>query len=122
MKLWESEVYKLARATSKEAWDVYKRFDWQIKKIMGDQWIRSVDSISANIAEGWGRFHFLDKNKFNYNARGSLFESLDWTEKLYERDEIKKEEFDLLMDRLKLCLKKLNSYIATTKSQVNKNN
>lgn len=121
MKLWELEVYKISREISKESWIIHKRLGWQIKKIIGDQWIRSVDSVSANIAEGWGRFHFLDKNKFNYNARGSLYESLDWTDKLFERGEITKEEFDFLMSKLRFCLKKLNSYINSTKSQVNKN-
>jgi len=43
---------------------------------MGDQFIRSIDSITANIAEGFGRFHFLDRRKFYYNARGSLLEAI----------------------------------------------
>lgn len=39
-----------------------------------DQLDRAVASISANIAEGFGRFHFRDSTKFLYNARGSLME------------------------------------------------
>ena len=35
---------------------------------------RSVLSVPANIAEGFGRYHYLDKAKFYLNARGSLFE------------------------------------------------
>ena len=35
---------------------------------------RAVLSIPANIAEGFGRYHYLDKAKFYLNARGSLFE------------------------------------------------
>ncbi len=31
-------------------------------------------SVPANIAEGFGRFHFMDKAKFYLNARGSLYE------------------------------------------------
>lgn len=58
------EVYKLARQLSKEAWKIYKKLDWQIRKIIGDQFIRATDSIGANIAEGYGRYHFLDKIKF----------------------------------------------------------
>ena len=34
-------------------------------------------STTANIAEGYGRFHFRDNYKFCSNARGSLFEVLD---------------------------------------------
>ena len=35
---------------------------------------RAVLSVPANIAEGFGRYHYLDKAKFYINARGSLFE------------------------------------------------
>ena len=35
---------------------------------------KAVLSVPANIAEGFGRYHYLDKAKFYLNARGSLFE------------------------------------------------
>jgi four helix bundle protein len=54
-------VYQLACEIGDKSWPIYDRLDWQIRKIMGDQFIRSADSISANIAEGYGRFHYLDK-------------------------------------------------------------
>jgi len=66
------EVYKYSCQLSEIAWDIYKDFDWQIKKIIGDQFIRSADSVGANIAEGYSRFHYLDKIRFYYNARASL--------------------------------------------------
>lgn len=42
-----------------------------------DQIIRSSRSTTANIAEGYGRFHYLDNAKFCSNARGSCWETLD---------------------------------------------
>lgn len=42
-----------------------------------DQILRSSRSSTANIAEGYGRYHHLDNNKFISNARGSLYETLD---------------------------------------------
>ena len=123
MDLKELEVYRIARKISKEAWNIYERFDWQIKKIMGDQWITSIDSIGANIAEGFGRFHYLDKNKFNYNSRGSLFEAFNhWTELLFERNKITQAEFTSLATKFKKLQVKLNNYISTTKKQTTKNN
>lgn len=41
------------------------------------QILRSARSATANIAEGYGRFHYLDNAKFCSNARGSCFETLD---------------------------------------------
>ena len=44
---------------------------------LGDQFLRAARSTTANIAEGYGRFHYLDNAKFCSNARGSCFEVLD---------------------------------------------
>jgi len=44
---------------------------------LGDQLTRASRSITANIAEGYGRFHYLDSSKFFSNARGSTYEVLD---------------------------------------------
>ena len=44
---------------------------------MADQLIRAARSTTANIAEGDGRFHYLDNAKFCRNAHGSCKEVLD---------------------------------------------
>lgn len=44
---------------------------------LGDQLMRAARSTTANIAEGYGRFHYLDNAKFCSNARGSCREVLD---------------------------------------------
>jgi four helix bundle protein len=44
---------------------------------LGDQLLRSARSITANIAEGYGRYHYLDNSKFCSIARGSCYEVLD---------------------------------------------
>ena len=71
------EVYKLSRELSKLAWEIFSKFDWESKKIFGNQFVEATDSIGANIVEGYGRFHYLDKIKFYYNARASLNEAND---------------------------------------------
>lgn len=55
------KVYELSREYSRIGWVVYQKLDWRIKKIIDDQFITSVDSSGSNIAEGYGRFHYLDK-------------------------------------------------------------
>lgn len=44
---------------------------------LGDQIIRAARSSTSNIAEGYGRYHYLDNAKFCSNARGSVWEVLD---------------------------------------------
>ena len=44
---------------------------------LSDQIVRAARSTTANIAEGYGRFHYLDNAKFCSNARGSCWEVLD---------------------------------------------
>ena len=44
---------------------------------LGDQLVRAARSTTANLAEGYGRFHYLDNAKFCSNARGSCHEVLD---------------------------------------------
>ena len=74
---------------------------------MGDQFIRAVDSVGANIAEAFGRFHYLDKVKFYFNSRGSLLESKHWLNLLYERKKVKvrfRDEFLSLYENLRPAL------------------
>lgn len=106
------DVYKLSRELSFVAWKIYQELDWQIRKIIGDQFIEATDSVGGNIAEGYGRFHYLDRIKFLYNARGSLLESRHFFELLRERKLIK--NLDLEKEYLKIYGKlrpKLNGLI-----------
>ena len=118
MDLKDLEIYQLAREISRDAWKDYKEFNWQTKKVIGDQYITAVDSIGANIAEGFGRFHYADKNKFNLNARGSLIESIHWVELLEERNLIEKSHAKSLTQKLTTLAKKLNNYITATRNQI----
>jgi four helix bundle protein len=78
-------VYQLSRELSKIGWEIYESLDWRDKKIMGDQFIEATDSAGANIAEGYFRYHFLERIKFYYNSRGSLAESTEhWLKLLKE--------------------------------------
>jgi len=110
-KLENLEVYQLALALSKTAWKTYQNLSWEIKKTAGSQFIESADSIGANIAEGYGRFHYSDRIKFLYNARGSLLESRHWFNLLSGRkliDENLEKEFLAIYKKLR---PKLNALI-----------
>ncbi len=108
------KIFQLSKEYGQEVWQIYQGLNWQLKKIIGDQLMRSTDSVGANIAEGYGRYHFLDKIKFYYFARGSLFESKYWLDLLFERDVITKEKYSQLMDLYQNIIKGLNGLISST--------
>ena len=111
IKLGDLELYKESLELSREGWKVYKLLNWQQRKIIGDQFITSIDSVGANIAEGYGRFHYKDRAKFYYNARGSLFEARHWVLLLYERSILDKIFFDYFINQLEKVNRIINSYI-----------
>jgi len=119
MELGKLEIYKLSLKISDIVWDIYNALPKQFQFNIGDQVIRSVDSIGANIAEGYGRFHYKDSVKFYYNARGSLWESKHWFYLLYKRDLISKEIFNKSMLLLEQLGKKLNGFIQSIKTKHN---
>ena len=109
------QVYQLSRQLSMQAWVIYTKLDWQTKKIMGDQFIKAIDSIGANIAEGYGRYHYLDKIKFYYNARASHYEAIaHWLDLLHERLLISKDEYFNMLRVSSELAPRLNSFIAST--------
>lgn len=115
------EVYKLARQLSKFAWEIYEDLSWQDKRVIGNQSIESTDSVGANIAEGYSRYHYLDRIKFYYNTRGSLAESSEhWLELLYERKKVKEEKYPQFKKVAKQLEIKLNNFIKTTYISKNK--
>ena len=119
--LHELKVYQLARVLSNKAWEIYSRMKFEEKKIIGDQFITSTDSIGANIAEGYGRYHYLDKVRFYYNSRGSLMESFEhWLELLKERKMISVIEHDEFYSIAKELQIKLNNLITQTKDENNR--
>jgi len=119
--LKDLEIYKLARELSSRGWEIYESLSWQDKKTIGDQFIRAIDSIGANIAEGYSRYHYLDRIKFYYTSRASLAESCDhWLGLLYERKKINSENYDKIRDIKRELLMKLNNFIKVTYK--NKNN
>ena len=112
--LKDLEVYKLAIELSKRGWEIYENLNWQDKKIIRDKFIRTIDLVEANIAEGYSRYHYLDKIKFYYTSRASLAESCDyWLELLYERKKINSENYDKIKVIKRESLMKLINFITS---------
>src|SRR5467141_3156577 len=71
------ETYQTAREFRKAMYRVAKRLPEEEKFALASQIRRAAVSLTNNIAEGHGRFHYLEQIKFCLNARGSLEELLD---------------------------------------------
>ena len=107
------DVYRLAILLEEVSWKIYEKLDWRMKKINGDQFIESTDSVGANVAEGYGRFHYLDKIRFYYNARGSLLESRHWFNLLGGRKFIAKADGEQYLSIYKELRPALNALISS---------
>ena len=117
MELGKLDIYKLALKLSDKIWQIYINLANDLKYNIGNQVIRSIDSIGANIAEGYGRFYYKDSIKFYYNARGSLWESKHWIYLLYKRDLVDKKEYEEIIKDLEILGKKLNGFIRSIKDK-----
>lgn len=81
------------------------------------QILRAARSSTANIAEGWGRYHFLDSNKFYYNARGSISELLDHLIEAKDENYISNETYLKFREMVIESLKVLNGFIYYLKKE-----
>src|SRR5256885_10778172 len=78
---------------------------------LGDQLVRAARATTANIAEGYGRFHYLDNAKFCSNARGSCWEVLDHLITGYDDGLISVELLDRGRELVNAAVKLLNGYM-----------
>src|ERR1700722_4160778 len=71
------ESYRKAREFRKAMYAVTRKLPAHEKFELANQIRRAAISLTNNIAEGHGRYHFLDQIKFQLQARGSLTELMD---------------------------------------------
>ena len=73
------------------------------------QVLDSNRSVTANIAEGFGRFHHQENIHFCRQSRGSLDETLEHIITSYDKKYITNEILKDVNKKYKDCLKQLNS-------------
>ena len=110
-RLEDLEVYQLAENLSNEIWDLVEKWNFFAKETVSKQICRAADSISANIAEGYGRYHFKENKNFCYYSRGSILEVKSFLRKSRHRNLITEIELANLIGKLELIHLKLNTYI-----------
>ena len=118
LKLNDIDSYKIAFNLSNHIWELVVKWDRIGLDTVGKQFVRSVDSISANIAEGFGRYSKKDKIKFFRISFGSMYESLDWNEKALKRKLISKKEYDYIYSELQKLPKLIHQLINFTNEKL----
>ena len=118
LRLNDIESYRIAFHLSNQVWDTVLAWDHFSKNTIGQQFARAVDSISANIAEGFGRYGKKDKIKFYRYALGSTYESLDWNEKAKIRSLISDDLYEVYFSELQKLPKAINALIKFTNSNL----
>lgn len=111
-------AYKRAFVLSNYVWDIIISWDYFSRDTLGKQFACSIDSISANIAEGYGCYHKKDKIKFYRYAMGSLRESIDWNEKSLIRGLISKEQYQFIHKEFSELPKEINYLVKFTNEKL----
>ena len=111
-------AYSKSYALLNYVWNVVINWGYFEKNTIGKQFTRAVDSISANIAEGFGRFSKKDKIRFYYYSLGSAHESIDWNKKCYDRSITNHEEYMHIKTSLEALPREINQLIKYTNQKL----
>lgn len=97
-RIEDLEIYKTAIDLSDKIWKIVITWEKFEKNTVGGQLIRAIDSVGANLSEGYGRGSKTDNARFAKIARGSLFETKYWLILSHNRKLISQDELDLLFE------------------------
>ena len=89
-------MYQVAREFRKAMYQVAKKLSEEEKFGLANQIRRAAVSLTNNIAEGHGKYHFLDQIRFTLQSRGSLEELLDDLNVCIDERYLPPEEIDSL--------------------------
>jgi len=109
-RVYRNECASLAR----------KSFPQEEKYRLTDQLIRSSRSVTAQIAEGHGRFHHQENIQSCRVARGEVSETIDHLTVALDEKYINETEFNRMVELAEELVRLLNGYIRHLKSQLDK--
>jgi four helix bundle protein len=112
------DVYQVAREFRKAMYRVAKQLPEEEKFGLISQVRRAAVSLTNNIAEGHGRFHFLEQIKFMLQSRGSLEELMDDLNVCADEQYLANAEIEKLKQQAWRVHKLINGYIRFLRSRV----
>ena len=108
----EFELYKLVREYRKKIYRVIKKLPKEEKFCLDPQMRKAAISMTNNVAEGHGRWHYKENIQFCRISRGSVEEILDDLNICIDEDYGDKDENLVLKDEGYFVIKKINGYIS----------
>jgi four helix bundle protein len=114
---YDLPVYKTCREFRKKISAVIRKFFPKSEEyLLKAQVLDSSRSLTANIAEGFGRFHYQENIQYCRQSRGLLDETLEHMITAYDEKYITKDLLSEINKDYKECLKQLNGYIKYLKT------
>jgi len=117
LELEELRILKAAETVADGIWRQVVRWKPFARDVVGGQLAKAGDSIGANIAEAYGRFHYGEKLQFLYYARGSLFETKYWLNRARERSLMPSAQVEDYASQLTDLARQLNAFATTLRAQ-----
>ena len=117
VKFEDLKALQAAEEVADALWKQIVEWDSSARDTVGKQLVRAADSVGANIAESYGRYHFGEKLKFLYFTRGSLFETKYWLNRLLARQLMPDDQVQNYADALSGLALQLNVMSKNTKQQ-----
>ena len=111
------EVYKMARNLSDHVGQLIKKLPGVEEYNLKHQMRRAKLSMTNNIAEGFGRYHYQENIQFCRESRGSICELIDDFIEFYASGYTDENKTDELKSEAYHLIKCLNAYIASIKRQ-----
>ena len=113
----ELEVYKAAREFRKKVYKLIKKLPPEEKYNLAGQMRRASLSLTNNIGEGHGRYHFQENIQFCRISRGSLMELIDDLNTCIDEKYFPLDYLEELKAEGYTVNKMLNGYIAYLKKR-----
>ncbi len=108
-------VWQVSRDLRKRISSLCKALPKEETFKLKDQMIRASRSVTANIAEGYGRFHYQENIQYSRQARGSLYELIDHLSCGFDEEYFDKKEVAELKKETIRAIKLVNGYIGYLK-------
>ncbi|MCK4648329.1 four helix bundle protein [bacterium] len=115
-------VWQLGRNFRRVIYKISKKVPKEEMYCLTQQIRRAAISITSNIAEGWGRYHYQENIQFCRISRGSINEVLDHLYTAQDENYISKKEFEQLYEQGREVEKVLNGYLGYLQRQLSKKN